>query len=439
MTQQDKRVWGLIAALVLVLALAVPVSSGVFGVNYDYTLTVVALGGGLLGMLSGALGSFAVLRQESLLGDALSHAALPGVAIAFLVAGRDLPALLLGAAIAGWIGVQFISAVTATTRIKQDAAMGMALSAFFAVGIALLSYIQGRGDAAQAGLDKFIFGQAAAIRRADVELIALAGLVALLVLLIFWKEFKLVTFNREFAAANGYPVALVDGLLSLLIVGAIVLGLQVAGVILMVGLLIAPGVAARQWTHHLGQMVVLAGIFGGFAGATGAIISGIDVGLPTGPLIIVVASVLVALSLLLAPERGVLRVWMQQRADRKRFAALTILRDLYSHALQHNNLHEPMSEQTLVKVRGGAAQEGLRQLAAQSAITQARNGWYLTDHGIALAAADARNQQLWNLYRRHHHGLDLLAVAEDRDQPIDKVLPAEDVRRLEMLRKGEAF
>src|SRR5690606_10971615 len=188
----------------------------------------VTLGGAILGMVSGVLGSFAVLRQESLMGDALSHAALPGVAIAFLLFGRDLGVLLIGAGIAGWIGGLFINAVTDTTRIKQDTAMAMALSALFALGIALLSYIQGRGDAAQAGLDTFIFGQAAAIGRDDVELIALAGLVALVVLLIFWKEFKLVTFNREFAAANGYPVALVDGLLSLLIAGAIVLGLQLA-------------------------------------------------------------------------------------------------------------------------------------------------------------------------------------------------------------------
>lgn len=431
-------VWSLIALLVLLLALAIPFSSAVLGVRYDYTLTIVALGGALLGMLSGVLGSFAVLRQQSLLGDALSHAALPGVAIAFLIAGRELPALLIGAAIAGWIGVQFISAVTTTTRIRQDAAMGMALSAFFALGIALLSYIQGRGDAAQAGLDKFIFGQAAAIRRGDVELIALVALVALLLLAIFWKEFKLVTFNRDFAAANGYPVALVDGLLSLLILAAIVLGLQVAGVILMVGLLIAPGVAARQWTHKLGQMVVLAGIFGAFSGATGAIISALDVGLPTGPLIIVVASLLVALSLTLAPGRGVLWVWLRQRTDRKRFAALIILRDLYSHALQHANLHEPLSEQTLANVRGSVAREGLRQLAADGAITQARVGWYLTDHGIQLATADARNQQLWHLYRRHHHELDLMPISEERDQPIDRLLPADDLRRLEQLRAGDA-
>lgn len=438
MDTRPDPVWSLIALLVLLLLLAIPFSSAVLGIRYDYTLSIVAVGGALLGMLSGALGSFAVLRQQSLLGDALSHAALPGVAIAFLVAGRDLPALLIGAAIAGWIGVQFIAAVTATTRIRQDAAMGMALSAFFALGIALLSYIQGRGDAAQAGLEKFIFGQAAAIRRSDVELIALAALAIFLLLAAFWKEFKLITFNRDFAAANGYPLTLIDGLLSLLILAAIVLGLQVAGVILMVGLLIAPGVAARQWTHHLGQMVVLAGIFGAFSGATGAIISALDAGLPTGALIIVVASILVALSLALAPRRGVLWVWLRQRADRKRFAALIILRDLYSHALQHANLHEPLSEQTLANVRGSAAREGLQQLAAAGAITQARVGWYLTDHGIQLATADARNQQLWRLYRRHHHELDLLPITEDRDQPIDRLLPADDLRRLEQLRSEDA-
>ncbi len=306
---QDRRIWMLIAVMIAVLGLSIPLGSALFNIRFDYTLTIVTLGGAILGMVSGVLGSFAVLRQESLMGDALSHAALPGVAIAFLLFGRDLGVLLIGAGIAGWIGVLFINAVTDTTRIKQDTAMAMALSALFALGIALLSYIQGRGDAAQAGLDTFIFGQAAAIGRDDVVLITIVSLVSFVVLVLFWKEFKLVTFNREFALANGFQVRFLENLLSLLIVVAIVLGLQLAGVILMVGNLIAPGVAARQWTHKLEQMVILAGVFGAFSGATGAIISAIDVGLPTGPLIIVVASIVVVISLFFAPERGLTMVY----------------------------------------------------------------------------------------------------------------------------------
>jgi manganese/zinc/iron transport system permease protein len=288
--------------------------------DLSYTLRTVALGGALLGLVSGVLGSFAVLRRQSLMGDALSHAALPGVTVAFLLSGRNLSALLVGAAVASLIAVGFIRALTSTTRIKQDAAMAIALASWFALGVALLSYIQGRPDAGQAGLDKFIFGQAAAMVQSDVDLIVRAGLIIFAVLGLLWKEFKLITFDPEFAGANGFRVRLLDGILSVLVVAAIVLGLQLAGVILMVGLLIGPPVAARQWTNSLGRMVLLSGIFGAIAGGTGAVVSGLDVNVPTGPLMIVAAFLIVVVSLVLAPGRGMLWLYRQRRRDRIAFA-----------------------------------------------------------------------------------------------------------------------
>ena len=180
----DRRIWLIIAAMVVVGLLFIPFSQTLFGLRFTYTVRVVALGGSILGLISGALGCFAVLRQESLLGDALSHAALPGVAIAFLLAGRDLSALLIGAGIASWLGLRFSSALLTTTRIKRDAALGIVLSGWFAFGIALLAYIQSIPDASQAGLDHFIFGQAAAIIESDVMLVSAVGAIALLVLFL---------------------------------------------------------------------------------------------------------------------------------------------------------------------------------------------------------------------------------------------------------------
>ncbi len=314
MTSADRRTWLIILGLAIALLLCIPLSQIIFHINYNHTLTVVALGGAALGILASVIGCFAVLRHESLLGDALSHAALPGVAIAFLIAGRQIVALLIGAAIASWLGTQFALAITRTTRIKQDTALGIVLTGWFAMGLALLSYIQSRADASQAGLDKFIFGQAAAMVQSDVEVIAIAALIAFVLLALFWKELKLITFDREFAQANGVRVRALDLLLSTLLVLTIVVGLQLAGVILMVGLLIAPAVAARQWTHQLGQMVVLAAVFGAFAGGSGAIISGLDVALPTGPLMIVMASMIVFFSLAFAPGRGLVwQKWQQWR------------------------------------------------------------------------------------------------------------------------------
>ena len=441
----SRRTWLLVGGLAAGFALSVLTSAAVFGVEYDYTLVTVALGGAVLGVVSGVLGTFAVLRQESLMGDALSHAALPGVAVAFLIAGRDLGLLLIGAGIASWVAVMFIRAVRSTTRIKEDAAMGMTLAAFFALGIALLTYIQRLPDARQAGLTTFVLGQAAAIVQRDVIVTGAVGLAAFACLALFWKELKLIAFDREFAQANGFPLRRLEVLLATLIVVAIVLGLQIAGVVFMVGMLIAPAVAARQWTHSLGQMVVLSAAFGAVAGASGAIISGIARGLPTGPIIIVVAFVMVLISMGFAPERGLLWAALRRRDDRRRFTAQTVMRDLYQHALRHHDPHHPTPERALVMLRGAAARAGLKQLEAQGIARhegQRGNGgedcWSLTDAGVARAQQDAHNQLLWELYRRHGEGLNLPAIHEDRQQDITRLLPPEAFARLEALRtEGE--
>jgi manganese/zinc/iron transport system permease protein len=282
---------------------------------FDYTLRTVILGAALLGLISGALGSFAVLRRQALLGDAMSHAALPGIALAFMLTGlREQSVLLVGAALAGWVASLLLLAITRTTRIKEDTALAIILSVFFGFGLVLLSILQQRPDAAQAGLRKFLFGQAASLVERDLVLISGVGLVALVVMLICWKEFKLISFDPEFAQSQGFPVRRISIGLTTLIVIAIVLGLQTVGVVLMSAMLVAPAAAARQWTDKLGTMVALAGVFGALAGALGALISTSARGLSTGPTIVLVISAIVALSLVFAPNRGLL--WQRVRGRR---------------------------------------------------------------------------------------------------------------------------
>ncbi len=434
-TDADRRVWVVIIAVSLIGLLFIPFSQFALGVTYSYTLRVVALGGAILGTVSGVLGCFAVLRRESLMGDALSHAALPGVAIAFLFVGRDLSSLLIGAGIASWLGVQFIHAILSTTRIKQDTAMGITLAAWFAAGIALLAYIQARSDASQAGLDSFIFGQAAAIVASDVQLISIVGAIAFVILALFWKEFKLITFDAEFAGANGFRVGFINVMLSTLIVVAIVLGLQLAGVILMVGMLIAPGIAARQWTHKLTQMVILSGIFGAFAGSVGAILSAIDSDIPTGPMIIVVAFGIVVISITLAPERGLLWTSLRQRRDRRRFAAQTTLRDLYKYTQSHGDDRYPIPKTFIAGISSNTSL-GLKQLEKNAAIQDQGTAWIITQHGIEMAQDDVRNQQLWDVYREYNDELDIPLVMEDRQRNIHEVLSASAIEKLTRKRKG---
>jgi manganese/zinc/iron transport system permease protein len=283
----------------------------------DYTIRTVALGAAVLGIVSGALGCYAVLRRQALLGDAMSHAALPGIALAFLLTGvRELPVLLLGAAIAGWVATLVMIAIVNSTRIKEDSALGMVLAVFFGFGLMLLAFAQKQPTAAQAGLDTFLFGQAAALVERDVWTMALIGAVALGLMLLFWKEFKLLSFDPDYGATIGLPIRLLDIGLTSLIVVAIVVGLQTVGVVLMSAMLVAPAAAARQWTDRLGLMVLLAGVFGALAGVIGAVISATARGLSTGPTIVLTVSTIVVVSLLFAPNRGL--IWSRLRHQRNR-------------------------------------------------------------------------------------------------------------------------
>ena len=274
----------------------------------DYTLRTVAIGTAILGIVSGALGSYAVLRKQSLVGDAISHAALPGICLAFLITDSKTPlVMIVGASLAGWLGILVVTAIVRNTRIKEDAALGIILAVFFGVGIVLLTLIQKIPNANQAGLDKFLFGQAAALLERDIKTMGVISIMVISLTFLFWKEFKLLCFDPTFGASLGFPMKLLDILLMTLIVIAIVIGLQAVGVVLMSAMVVAPASAARQWTNRLAIMVCLAAFFGAIAGVTGAIISSTTTRIPTGPMIVVCASVIFLFSLGFAPNRGL--VW----------------------------------------------------------------------------------------------------------------------------------
>ncbi|HSL19522.1 MAG TPA: metal ABC transporter permease [Methylomirabilota bacterium] len=304
----------------------------------DYTLRVVALGAGVLGATAGALGCFAYLRRQSLLGDALSHAALPGIALAFLVTGSKAPLpIMVGAGVAGWLGTLAIGLVVRRSRVPADSALGMVLAVFFGVGLVLLTVIQRRPDAAQAGLESFLFGQAASLLRADVIVMAILGGGCLLALALLWKELQLLAFDSAFGSSLGRPMTLLDGIFTLLLVIAIVIGLRTVGVVLMSAMVVAPAAAARQLTTRLGSMVLVAAGIGVVAGVSGAVLSSVVPRLPTGPTIVLVLSSVVLMSLVLAPRRGLL--WRRVRLRRLQPAAALdpVLMHLYALSRQHRD------------------------------------------------------------------------------------------------------
>lgn len=267
----------------------------------------ILLGCSLLGLSSGVLGSFAYLRKQSLMGDALSHAALPGVCVAFMITGsKSILFFLIGAAAAGLLATLSIGWITRHSKIKQDSALGIVLSVFFGVGIVLLTQIQHSSSGNQSGLDKFLFGQAASMVHSDVITMAIISFLLISVCTLFFKEFKLLSFDPGYARGLGFPVSILDHFMMFLIVVAVVVGIQAVGVVLMAALLITPAVAARYWTEKLGLMVILSGIFGAFSGFVGTYLSTMGSNLPTGPLSVLAATGLFGFSLLFAPKRGLL-------------------------------------------------------------------------------------------------------------------------------------
>ncbi len=338
------------------------------------------------------LGSFAVLRKQSLLGDAISHAALSGIAIAFLLTGaKDTNVLLLGALISGLIGTFWIRGIIKKTHLKSDTALGLILSLFFGFGILLLTFIQKQPNANQAGLDKYLFGQAATLVESDVWMMAIITGICLFVLLLFWKEFKILLFDADYTKTLGFNTKTIDILITSFIVLAIVLGLQTVGVVLMSAMLLAPAAAARQWTNSLSVMVFLSAMFGAFSGVFGTAVSATQNNLSTGPVIVIIASVFVLVSFIFSPSRGLLFKQIRFIKNRRDLKLHKTLAFMYNIVESHDNISHPHAIKILNNFQG-YTKSTLQKLVSKNYVTLDGNMWSLTEEGFN-AASNLYNQQ----------------------------------------------
>ena len=361
----------------------------------DYTLRTITLGTAILGAVTGMLGSFAVLRKQSLLGDAISHAALPGIAIAFLITGtKDSNVLLIGALVSGLVGTFWIRGIVKKTHLKSDTALGLILSLFFGFGMLLLTFIQKQPNANQAGLDKYLFGQAATLLEKDVWVMSVVTGICLLVLLVFWKEFKILLFDADYTKTLGFNTKTIDILITSFIVLAIVLGLQTVGVVLMSALLLAPAAAARQWTNHLSVMVFLAALFGAFSGVFGTAISASQNNLSTGPVIVIVAGVFVLISFVFSPSRGLLFKHIRFIKNRRDLQWHKTLAFMYNIVESHEHISHPHAIKILNNFQG-YTKSTLQKLVSKNYVTINGNMWSLTENGFKVAS-NLYNQQIEN-------------------------------------------
>jgi len=280
----------------------------------SYNAQWVLLSTLLLGMAAGAVGVLSYWKRQSLMSDTLSHAALPGVVIGFMIVGsKQLPIMLLAAAISALVGAWLVQTIRGSSRVKEDAAMGIVLSVFFGLGIMLLTFANRMPGGGQSGLDHFIFGQAAAMVQSDVVTMMLVAGIVLLIVVLLLKEWKITLFDASYAQGLGFSVKMMNSLYTALLVLVVVVGIQAVGVILLAALMIIPAVSARYWSNSFSIMLLLSVCFGGGAGVLGTLISTWGKGWPTGPFIVVTAAALFVVSLLFGTSKGLVTVWYYRR------------------------------------------------------------------------------------------------------------------------------
>ncbi|MGR3712679.1 MAG: metal ABC transporter permease [Shimia sp.] len=379
-----------------------------------YNATLVTIGAALLGVAAGVTGTFLYLRKRALVSDAISHATLPGVALAFIVMvalggdGRSLPLLLLGAAVSSWLGLLCVNWLTSRTRLAEDAAIGAVLSVFFGFGIVLLTVIQTMNAGRAAGLEGFLLGSTAGMLFNDAVVIALGGALTLGLVVALRRPMGLVAFDPEFAASNGVNVARVDLAIMGLAMAVTVVGLKVVGLVLIVAMLIIPPVTARFWTDRTDQMAVVSGLCGGLAAWVGAALSATAPSLPTGPIIVLSSFALFALSLLCAPNRGLLAVGLRHR----RFQRRVHMRQGLLALAQGQPIYERFTL-NLLRRAGLAFADGVA-----------------TEDGKARAAKALRDEKRWE-FLRADKAFESAAALYDGLRDIETVLTADQIAEID--------
>lgn len=368
----------------------------------DPNVRYVAFGSMLLTASSALVGTFTFLDKRSLLGDAIAHAVLPGICLGFLVSGTKNPVYLIaGAFFTGWLSLWCIEQITSRTRIKEDTAIGLILSVFFGIGILMLTAIQKSGNAAQSGLDQFIFGKAAALVGQDLFVFSLVAFVLLISVIALFKEFALLCFDKDYARAIGLPVNKLRITLTGLIVLAVVAGIQAVGVILMAAMLITPAAAARFWTNNIRTMIILASVFGAFSGLAGAYISWVAPSMPTGPWIVVVISLLAFISFFLAPGKGIIARLLRQRKIRFIINEENVLKAFYQLGEPVSSFEKYWSTGNILQKRKmdeKMLQRILNRLTNQGFLDQQDTSWKLTPEGLKKSQRTVRIHRLWELY-----------------------------------------
>ena len=377
----------------------------------DYNTRLVVLGTAVLGAAAGLVGVFTLLRRRALMGDAIAHATLPGIATAYLLWRQFAPDgiakphgwLLAGATVSGIGGVAAIVLIRRHTRLKQDTALGVVLSVFFGGGVVLLGVIQQLRGGSAAGLESYIYGKTASMTSTDVWWIAVAALIVGGTAVALRKEWTLLCFDEGFAGSRGYQTTWLDFSLMGAVIAVAIVGLQAVGLILIIAMLVIPPAAARFWTDHLGRILVGSTAIGAVSGFVGAMVSALVPDLPSGAMIVLTAATMFAISLCFGPVRGVLpRIARRHRLNRS-LDRQHLLRAMYE--AQEERTDDVVSFPELLSMRSWSPRRlgtAISRAVGQEWLIRQGSMWQLTRRGFAEARRLTRQHRLWELYLITH-------------------------------------
>ena len=404
----------------------------------NYTLFVVSIGSGILCFAAGVVGTFTYLRKRALIGDVISHSVLPGVTIAFMLTGVKNPVyFLLGAISSGLLSIWIVDYVQAKSKLKPDTILALTLSVFFGVGIVLLTKIQHSGNAAQSGLDSFLFGKAASMGMLDVQLFSVIAVVNVLCIWFFLRGFSLVSFDENYAKGLGFNVSFLKSFLALITVVTVAIGVQAVGVVLMAALLITPAAGARFLTNSISRMLLYAGAFGFLSGVVGVVISYSGTGMPTGPWIVVVLSVFALLAILFGKKKGLLARMKLRNANNIKINNENVLKDVYKIAKDGKNTISINDLVDQEKYAIAKLKSILKRLENDNHLDQIRGLIILSDKGRLAAREVIRKHRLWEIYLSKYFQLDADHLHDDAEGIEHVITPEIEKELIRLLERPE--
>lgn len=404
----------------------------------NYNLFVISIGSGILCFAAGVVGTFTYLRKRALIGDVISHSVLPGVAIAFMLVGVKSPVyFLIGAISSGLLSIWIVDFVQAKSKLKPDTILALTLSVFFGVGIVLLTKIQHSGNAAQSGLDSFLFGKAASMSLGDVKLFSIIAIVNIIFITIFLRGFSIISFDENYAKGIGFNTSFIKSFLALLTVVTVAIGVQAVGVVLMAALLITPAAGARFLTNSISKMLLISGLFGFVSGWVGVFISYSGNGMPTGPWIVVALSFFTLIAILFGKQRGVIARWKLKKSNNIKINNENVLKDIYKLADKGRNTLSVAEIIEKEKYQPPALKSILNRLEKNDFIDQIRGLVILNEKGKIAAREVIRKHRLWELYLSKYFQLDADHLHDDAEGIEHVITPEIEKHLLKLLKYPE--